>query len=62
MKCGKRYIVARCRSLTPAIEEQIGVVNKTLQEINASEKPAILIFNKIDQYEKQTSTNGLTNL
>lgn len=35
-------------------EEQIGVVNKTLQEINASEKPAILIFNKIDQYEKQT--------
>jgi GTP-binding protein HflX len=35
-------------------EEQIGVVNKTLQEIKASEKPAILIFNKIDQYEKQT--------
>ena len=38
----------------PQFEEQIGVVNKTLQEINASEKPAILIFNKIDQYEKQT--------
>lgn len=35
-------------------EEQIGVVNKTLQEIKASEKPALLIFNKIDQYEKQT--------
>ncbi len=35
-------------------EEQIGVVNKTLQEIKASEKPAILIFNKIDQYEKLT--------
>jgi GTP-binding protein HflX len=35
-------------------EEQIGVVNKTLQEIKASEKAAILIFNKIDQYEKQT--------
>jgi len=38
----------------PQYEEQIGVVNKTLQEIKASEKPAILIFNKIDQYEKQT--------
>jgi GTP-binding protein HflX len=38
----------------PQYEEQIGVVNKTLQEINASEKPVILIFNKIDQYEKQT--------
>ncbi len=35
-------------------EEQIGVVNKTLQEIEVSDKPAILIFNKIDQYEKQT--------
>jgi GTPase len=35
-------------------EEQIGVVNNTLQEIKAAEKPAILIFNKIDQYEKQT--------
>ncbi len=35
-------------------EEQIGVVNKTLQEIKASEKPAILVFNKIDQYEKNT--------
>ena len=35
-------------------EEQIGVVNKTLQEINVADKPSILIFNKIDQYEKQT--------
>ena len=35
-------------------EEQIGVVNKTLQEIKVSDKPAIFIFNKIDQYEKQT--------
>jgi len=35
-------------------EEQIGVVNKTLQEIKAAEKPLIIIFNKIDQYEKQT--------
>jgi GTP-binding protein HflX len=38
----------------PLYEEQIGVVNKTLQDIKAAEKPAILIFNKIDQYEKLT--------
>lgn len=32
-------------------EEQIGIVNKTLQEIKALEKPIILVFNKMDQYE-----------
>src|SRR5215204_256064 len=32
-------------------EEQIGVVNKTLQEINAFDKPTITIFNKMDLYE-----------
>jgi GTP-binding protein HflX len=36
----------------PLFEEQIGVVNTTLQEIKAFEKPILLIFNKIDQYEK----------
>ncbi|MFN2457148.1 MAG: GTPase HflX [Chitinophagaceae bacterium] len=35
-------------------EEQLGVVNKTLQELNAFEKPTITIFNKMDLYEKQT--------
>jgi GTP-binding protein HflX len=35
-------------------EEQLGVVNKTLQELNAFEKPTIVIFNKIDQYELKT--------
>src|SRR4029077_19505978 len=38
----------------PAYEEQIGVVNKTLQELNAFDKPVITIFNKMDQYEKAT--------
>ncbi|MBL7724516.1 MAG: GTPase HflX [Chitinophagaceae bacterium] len=38
----------------PNYEEQIGVVNKTLQELNALEKPTITIFNKMDQYEEQT--------
>ena len=35
-------------------EEQLGVVNKTLQELKAFEKPILVIFNKIDQYEKNT--------
>jgi GTP-binding protein HflX len=35
-------------------EEQIGVVNKTLQELNVFEKPILVIFNKMDLYEKQT--------
>ncbi|MBO4503676.1 MAG: GTPase HflX [Bacteroidales bacterium] len=34
----------------PDFEEQIAVVNQTLAEINAGEKPMIIIFNKIDQY------------
>jgi GTP-binding protein HflX len=31
-------------------EEQIEVVNKTLKELEAADKPTILVFNKIDQY------------
>jgi len=38
----------------PLYEEQIGVVNKTLQEINAFEKPILTVFNKMDLYEKNT--------
>lgn len=38
----------------PGYEDQIGVVNKTLQEISAFDKPVITIFNKMDQYEKNT--------
>lgn len=38
----------------PAYEDQIGVVNKTLQEIKAFEKPIISIFNKMDLYENNT--------
>jgi GTP-binding protein HflX len=38
----------------PNYEEQIGVVNKTLQEINAFDKPILTIFNKMDLYEKIT--------
>jgi len=35
-------------------EEQIGVVNKTLQELKAFEKPILTIFNKMDLYEERT--------
>ena len=38
----------------PAYEEQIGVVNKTLQELDCFNKPILTIFNKMDLYEKQT--------
>lgn len=36
----------------PQYEEQIGVVNKTLQELKAFEKPILTIFNKMDLYTK----------
>lgn len=38
----------------PNYEEQLGVVNKTLQEIKAFDKPTLTIFNKMDLYEKNT--------
>ena len=34
-------------------EEQIGTVNKTLQEIKAFDKPTLTIFNKMDLYEEK---------
>lgn len=37
----------------PAYEDQMAVVNKTLQEINAFDKPMLTIFNKIDLYEEK---------
>src|SRR6476620_7031939 len=37
----------------PQYEDQIGVVNKTLQEIDAFDKPIITIFNKMDLYEEK---------
>ncbi|RQO30089.1 GTPase HflX [Taibaiella sp. KBW10] len=44
----------------PKYEDQIGVVDKTLQEIGAFDKPIVLIFNKMDQYIKQTFDEFLT--
>jgi GTP-binding protein HflX len=38
----------------PLYEDQIGVVNHTLQELKAFEKPILTIFNKLDLYETNT--------
>jgi GTP-binding protein HflX len=35
----------------PQYEEQLAVVNKTLAELGANEKPTVTIFNKMDKYE-----------
>src|ERR1700761_4781675 len=35
----------------PQYEDQIGVVNKTLQELKVFDKPILTIFNKMDLYE-----------
>ncbi len=44
----------------PKFEEQLDVVNKTLAEINSIEKPVITVFNKLDQYEKNTFDEWLS--
>jgi GTP-binding protein HflX len=38
----------------PQYEEQLAIVNKTLQELKSFEKTVITVFNKMDQYEKNT--------
>jgi GTP-binding protein HflX len=35
----------------PAFDEQLGVVNQTLHDIGADNKPILLVFNKIDAYQ-----------
>ena len=37
----------------PNFEDQIESVNKTLDEINSSDKPTIMVFNKIDAYKPE---------
>lgn len=43
----------------PQHEEHIGVVNKTLQEIKAFDKPILTIFNKMDLYEERNFDSWL---
>ncbi len=44
----------------PQHEDQIGTVNKTLQEIKAFDKPILTIFNKIDLYEEKNFDEWLS--
>lgn len=37
----------------PQYEDQLAVVNKTMQDLKVYDKPVITIFNKVDEYEKQ---------
>ncbi len=43
----------------PQFEEQMGTVNKTLQEIKAFDKPILTIFNKMDLYEEKNFDSWL---
>lgn len=45
----------------PQHEDQIGTVNKTLQELKAFDKPILTIFNKIDLYEKNNFDEWLSD-
>ncbi len=45
----------------PQHEEQIGTVNKTLQELKAFEKPILTIFNKMDLYESRNFDEWLSD-
>ncbi|RYZ18633.1 MAG: GTPase HflX [Chitinophagaceae bacterium] len=38
----------------PQYEDQMGTVNKTLQELKSFEKPILIIFNKLDEYVAKT--------
>ena len=44
----------------PQHEDQIGTVNKTLQELKAFDKPILTIFNKTDLYEKNNFDDWLS--
>jgi GTP-binding protein HflX len=44
----------------PQHEEQIEIVNQTLNELGAQEKPTLLIFNKMDAYKRQTFDEWLS--
>ncbi|RYY85040.1 MAG: GTPase HflX [Chitinophagaceae bacterium] len=43
----------------PQYEDQMGTVNKTLQELKSFEKPMLVIFNKLDEYVKKTFDDWL---
>jgi GTP-binding protein HflX len=46
----------------PNYEDHIGVVNQTLREINAGDKPILLVFNKIDLVETMPSEEKIMEM
>ena len=46
----------------PEYEDQLNIVNNTLKEIGAGEKPVILVFNKIDNILKNEENKSLQDL
>lgn len=42
----------------PGFEEQIEVVNQTLAEIGANDKPTLMVFNKIDALQQRQATEA----
>jgi GTP-binding protein HflX len=45
---------------SPTCEEQIAVVQQTLEEIGAADKPTLMVFNKIDRLQDRTAMHALT--
>jgi GTP-binding protein HflX len=45
----------------PTFEDHYEVVNETLNELDKTEKPVILVFNKIDQYKIEVEGDPLTS-
>lgn len=43
----------------PGFEEQMQVVDETLQEIGAADTPRIIVFNKIDQYNPNPTSDDI---
>jgi len=46
----------------PNFEDQISIVNQTLSELGAGEKPTLLVFNKIDLVPELPSEEALMNM
>ena len=46
----------------PNFEDHFNVVNETLNEIDKTEKPTIILFNKIDAYQAQKNDDLVENL
>jgi GTP-binding protein HflX len=45
----------------PQFEDQIKVVNQTLQDLKADDKPTLMIFNKMDLYRERNFDEYLNN-